>query len=404
MALNHTTHQVQLGAIFKVARKIKNFLDDCRNASDASDDRRLLSVANGFLQSDSDQAKIYGRHVGHFDGAKTGALRGLWTGYRALIENSEDYGGLLRKAIGMSAEEIAGGSIAYDYDITSVPGQVSIIGRRGLWGALYRAFDEDDYKVVANVITFGTFTAGAQNRGATLTVTSMSGLSHALPGTLRLICIDESVTAPKFSLVNVLDPVLPDGTLQVAADHPIQCEKTYQDGQTGIYCVLTRPGLAAPVKAGDAGAIFSGTTTISTPKTADMNGGVLYARVLRQTDPDWLIEFYSSSARTRKVGSTTIDGTSGTVAIDYELQNGTRFQHSAFDKAAAATLLTAVGDEDADITFDIQTPRLGDTFFRTVANDAAGNFSWMLALLRRASLPVAGTNLYTDSNAANVTV
>lgn len=402
MALNHTTHQVQLGAIFKVIRKIKNFLDDCRNASDASDDRRLLSVSNGFQQSDSDQAKIYGRHVGHFDGAKTGALRGLWTGYRALFENSEDYGGLLRKAIGMSADEIAGGAIEYDYDITSVPGQVTIIGRRGLWGALYRAFDEDDYKVVANAIGFGTFTAGAQNRGAILTVTSMTGLSHALPGILRLICTDESVTAPKLSLVNVLDPVLPDGTQEVAADNQITPEKAYADGPTAISCTLTRPGLAAPVEAGDAGNLFA-STTISTPKTADMNGGVLYIRVLRQTDPDWLIEFYNSSARTRKVGSTTVDGTSGTVAIDYELQNGTRFQ-TTFSKANAATLLTAVGDEDADITFDIQTPRLGDTFYRSVTNDAAGSFSWMLALLRRVSLPVAGTNLYTDSNAGNVTV
>ena len=402
MALNHTTHQVQLGAIFKVGRKIKNFIDDCLNASDASDDRRLLSVANGFGQSDSDQAKIYGRHTGHFDGAKIGSLRGLWTGYRALFESGEDYGGLLRKAIGMSAEEIAGGAIAYDYDTTTVLGQVSIIGRRGLWGALYRAFDEDDYKVTANVISFGTFTAGAQNRGALLTVTAMTGLSHALPGTLRLICTDESVTSPKFSLVNVLDPVIPDGTPQVEADNEITCEKTYQDGPTGITATLTRPGLAAPVESGDGGNLFA-TTTIATPKTADMEGGVMYIRVVRQTDPDWLIEFYSSSARTRKVGSVTVDGLTGTVAIDYTLQNGTRFQ-TTFSKANAATLLTAVGDEDADITFDIQTPRLGDTFFRTVSNDFAGNFSTMLALLRRASLPVAGTNLYTDSNAANVTV
>jgi len=311
MAINHTTHQVQLGAIFKVGRKIKNFLDDCLNASDASDDRRLLSVSNGFQQSDSDQAKIYGRHAGHFDGAKAAALRGLWTNYRALFESSEDYGGLVRKAIGMSAEEIAGGAITYDYE--DIAGQVSIIGRRGLWGSLYRAFDEDDYKVTANVISFGTFTAGAQNRGSLLTVTAMTGLSHALPGTLRLICVDESVTAPKFSLVNVLNPVIPDGTLEVAADNQITCEKAYQDGPTGIYCTLTRPGLAAPTESGDGGAIFS-STTISTPKTADMNGGVLYIRVVRQTDPDFLIEFYNSSARTRKVGSTTVDGVSSTVA------------------------------------------------------------------------------------------
>lgn len=402
MALNHTTHQVQLGAIFKVARKIKNFIDDCLNASDASDDRRLLSVANGFAQSDTDQAKIYGRHTGHFDGAKIGALRGLWTSYRALFENGEDYGGLLRKAIGMSAEEIAGGAISYQYDTTTVPGQVSIIGRLGLWGALYRAFDEDDYKVVANVIGFGTFTAGAQNRGALLTVTAMAGRSHALPGTLRLICTDESVTAPKFSLVNVLNPIMPDGTAEVKADNDITCEKTYEDGPTGIDATLTRPGLAAPVEGGDNGNMFA-TTTISTPKTADMEGGVMYIKVTRQTSPDWLIEFFSSSARTRRVGSTTVSGLTGTVAIDYTLQNGTRFQ-TTFSKVNAAAHLTAVGQEDADITFDIQTPRLGDTFYRTVTNDYAGNFSTMLALLRRASLPVAGTNLYTDANAANVTV
>ena len=65
--------------------------------------------------------------------------------------------------------------------------------------------------------------------------------------------------------------------------------------------------------------------------------------------------------------------------------------------------MPATGDT-ADAQWDIETPRLGDKWTRSLTNDYAGVFATKILKLWRASLPIAGANLWTDANAADVSM
>lgn len=401
MALNWTKTPIQLASVLKISQAIKAVYNYAVLASDASHFSRLLSATNGYGQSDTEEAKAYSAMSAYYRDTFGAAISAEFQRNRDLIESDDGLFGILKADMSASDEKDAGGAIDYDYE--DVSGAISIIARNGIWGALRREMLADGYYVTGNTITVGSITAKSGNRGL-LTKTSMTAESHCLTGTLVVTVVDENVTAPKLKLVNVLPLPLVDGSGDtIEADNDLTCEKSFEDGPTGITCVLTRSGLAAPTESGDGGAIFS-STTISTPSEGDMNGGVLQVRVLRQAGSlPWLVEFFSSSARTTRVGSTSFAGTTGTVALDVTMKSGTRFQ-STFDKAAANTALPNANDEDNDIAFDIETPRLGDRWTISLSSDDAGNYSTKLAQVRRVSLPVAGSSLLTDSNAASISI
>lgn len=401
MALNYTTIPVQLGAILKVSRALRAVNSYAKLASNASHFSRLLSATNGFGLSDTEEKDTYTNLTELYAGSIADAAAQSWQDHRSMIESDNSFFGLLEADLSASDEKDAGGAIDYEYE--DIDGAITIIARNGIWGALRREMLADLYYVTANTITVGSLTAKNGNRGL-LTKTSLTGESHCLSGTLVVTVADESVSAPKLKLQNVLTLPTLDGESVIDADNYLTCEKNFEDGQLGINTVvLTRSGLAAPTESGDAGNIFSG-TTISTPGDGDMNGGVLQVRVLRQAGSNpWLVEFYSSSARTTRVGSTAFAGTTGTVALDVTLKNGTRFQ-TTFHKANANTLLPNTNDEDDDIAFDIETPRIGDRWTISLASNDAGNYSTELAQLRRVSLPTTGTYLFTDSNAAAISI
>lgn len=401
MAIDYARVDDQLGSLLKVQGYLRKIWEHAILASAAGHFARLLSTGL-FGQTDTEEKNVYETMTNHYAKTLAADLQAAWQAHRSKIQGDDSFFGLLQADLPSSSEKDAGGAIEYEYE--DLNGQISIVARRGMWGALRKDMLAGGYYVTANVIGFGSFTADNGNRG-TLAATSMTGLSHALrgkaTGTLVFTVEDESVSAPKLRVTveSLPSPLIESGAKIIEADNLLQPEKSWEDGPTAFTITLTRSGLAAPTEAGDGGAIFS-VTSIATPKDGDMNGGVLYVRVVRQAAaPIWLIEFYNSSARTVKVGSTTLDGTVGTAAIDYTLQNGTRFQ-TTFDKAAANTALPSAGNEDADITFDIKTPRIGDRWTRTVTNDQAGNYSTGIAELAPVSLPTSGSSLFTDSLAA----
>jgi len=402
MPLNYTLLPTQLGAYLKNLRKLEAQLEHALRASAATHNRRLLSQANGLRQTDTEEARAYGKQLAFFDSTLAPGISSLWQQFRDQMESLEDLFGILAVDIPISEDDKAASPLAIEYEYEDINGAISIAKRKGVWGALYNDMVAFTEYVTANVITFGTFTAKSGNRG-TLTVGSMTGRPHALTGTLVLEVVDESVDAPKLSVVNELTNPLPDLSTFVKADRDLQCEKSFEDGQVGLVMTINRDGLTTPTESGDNGNIFSA-TSIATPKEGDMNGGTLQGRVTRMAvAPIWNIEFFNSSARTTKVGGTTADTTTGTVALDVTLQNGTRFQ-STFDRAAAHALLPAATNNDNDIQFDIKTPRIGDRWTRTITNDEAGNFSTKLAKLRRVHLPTSGVNLWTDSLAGSESV
>jgi len=402
MAVNYTKLPVQFGALLRVSRALQADWEFAKQASDASHYRRVLSVANGFGQSDSEEATAYGFMCSYYDSLaeKAGAE---WVAHRGKIEDSsKGLWALLKRDLPASDERDAGGSIAYDYE--DILGAITISARRGILGALRKDMLTQTQYVTANGITFGggALTADNGNRGALPTVTVMTGLSHTLTGTLVLTVNSESVTKPTLDVSVELPYPLPDETEIVWGDRVLTLEKSWQDGPTGLTITLTRPGLAAPVEAGDDGNMFS-VYSFATPAEGDMNGGVLYVRVIRQATAgsEWLIEYYNSSALTTKVGSDVTGTLVGNFTTTKPLKNGTAFTYT-FDRVAANVKLPVATNEDT-VSFDIQTPREGDRWTRAITNDEAGVLSTKIAKLWRASLPVAGAVLWAEANGASIT-
>lgn len=397
MAVNYTTLPVQFGALLKIFRKREALSEQIRLASASTHDRRLLVAANGFSTSQTDEARVLGSQISLLDNEQLSAIRGMMTTYKSRIESVGDFFGLLADDLAASSNDRARGAIRYAYD--NVAGAISIVERQGILGSLYRDMIAGDQRVTANGVTFGSFTAGSANRGL-LTVTSMTGLSHMLSGTLVFEVVSESVDNPTLSVQLDLTNPLPDGTTIVRADNLLTAEESFEDGPTGLTCVLTRSGLATPTENGDNGNIFSA-TSFATPSASDASGGVYQVRVTRQAvAPIWLVEVFQDTDRNVKVGSTTTDGTVGTVALTITCRGGS-VMSTTFSKANANTLLVAAGNTDDDITFDIETPRIGDRWTRSVTNDEVGNFSTKIAKLWRITLPTSGANLWTDALAAS---
>lgn len=402
MSLNYTKIQTQFGAVLRNLRKIEALIDHAIKADNANYNSRLLTQTNGFDLNIDVEKRAHGKQVAHYDGPLQSALRTLWQNYRAQIANDEDFFGVIDAGLGLSEDDLGAGAIDYVYDTTA--GNISIVNRLGFLGALYNDMIAQAQRVAANGVTAGSFTAKSGNRGL-LTVSAMSYLSHTLSGTLVFEVIDESVDQPiiKVSL-ETLEKTY-DNLLVIEADNGLNVDKTFEDGPTGLSATLVRTGLASPTESGDGGAIFS-STIISTPKEDDMNGGVLQVRVTRQATGDtWLLEFFNSSARTAstKVGSATTNTAVGTASIDTTLKNGTRFQ-STFDRAAAAVVMPSAGNNDDDISFDIETPRIGDRWTRDVTNDYVGSFATKIAKAWRMSLPVSSGSQWTDSLANSISM
>lgn len=400
MAVDYATLQVQFGALLQVMRKREALLEHVLRASDVNHDRRLLAKANGFGTDDTEEARALGQQLAHLDGSAGPSISGVWTAYRSQIEDPNDFFGILIADIPASADDRSAGAISYEYE--AIDGAISISARVGILGALRADMLAQGQYVLANGVVFSPIVAASGNRGE-LQVDSISGESHCLTGTVVLEVTGETVDAPTLSLSNELGDRLPDNVDVILADNDVTVEKSFEDGPTGITVTLSRPKLNPPDETGDDGNMFAN-VQIATPAESDMNGGVLQVKVTRQAaSPIWLIEFYNSSARTGKVGSTTTDGTTGTFAIDLTLQNGTRFQ-ADFDRAAAAIQLPAATNTDNDISYDIKTPREGDRWTIPVANDGVGNYSTKIGQAWRASLPVSGSSQWTEANAASVAV
>lgn len=404
MALNYTTAQVQLAQMLRMLRKRFAMVIQVRDADNANYDQRLLVATSAFSTTDNQERRVLNEISSYLDDTDVGAFISRFTGFRDKIESTEEgFFKILAEDMGINSEEKAFGAISYQYDEQLTDGTVAIKKRRGVLGTFWHKMVADGYYVVANVVTFGTFTAENGN-GGTVAVTSMSCLGHTKTGTLRFECIDDTVDAPLFQVSVVFDKPLGDGTVQrVAEDKSLTCGKSFEHGEVGITCVLTVSGLAAPTESGDGGAMWA-STTFTSPKAADSNHGIFYNKVTRQSAGDtWLIEFYSDDARTSKVGHSTVNGTSGTVAVSVTMNGGTVFA-STFDKAAAATALPTAGNTDSDIKWDIDTPVEGDVYTRTNTNDEAGLYQTKTGDAWPISLPTSGATLFTDANASSISI
>jgi len=403
MALTFLSIQTQFGALLQMLRKWEARWEHATRADGSTFDRRLLTQTNGFTTTDTEESRALGRLLNLLDTAQASRAAAGFTGLRTEIENLLGFFGVIdADSAVINDDDREASPIAIQYIHSVVGGVVSIRERIGILGALRREMEQAGEFVVANGVTFagGDIVAAFGNSGL-LTATTMIGDSHTLTGDIVLTCINESVSAPKFSVeIDRTNDLVGLGIIE--ADEDVTAEQAYTEGISGLTLLLTRSGLAAPVESGDDGNMFA-SSTIETPADTDMNSGVLQVKVTRNASaPDFTIEFFNNSARSTKVGEVTVTGVTGTTPIDKTLNNGTRFQ-STFSKVNAAAALLA-GQSDNDISFDIKTPRLGDRWTRGVVNDEAGEFSSRVAHGWRLALPTSGSSQWTDSLAAPVSV
>lgn len=401
MAMNYTTFPIQLAQLLRMMRKREVLAEHIRLADNANYDRRLLVAANGFSTSDTGEAKVLSSQLARLDNASLTALRNEWRALRSLIESKNDFFGLLADDLGASEQDRNAGAIQYVHDVSEA-GAVTIRERRGLLGLLYKDMQTNSQHILPNGVTLGPLTAVSGNRGA-LTSTSHTALSHALTGTVVFEVVDEDVTLPQIRVTHEFTNPTPDGITFVTAANFLTPEQSFTDGPTGHTIVLTRSGLAAPTETDPTG--FVASTTIATPASGDCDNGVFHLKISRvATAPIWVIEVYSDSSRTTKVGvpNAECDGTSGTQILTIVCNNGTTIT-TTFNKTTAAANIAA-GASDSSVSWDIKTPRLGDKWYRSCTNDEAGNYATKMAKAWRFTLPTNAVPSFTDSNASSISM
>lgn len=404
MALTYLRIRQQLGALLQIIRKRGALLEHALRANDADFDRRLLTRANGFDLTNTNEARAHGALVAELDGNQGPGVRALHEAWRVAVEDLESWFGVVATDLGLSEVDRAAGAITYEYAITD--GKVTILKRNGVLGALRRDMELQGESVLENTITPGALTPDSGNLGLLAFDATPTFESHAIPGIYVLEVESEDVTSPTFTLVNQFTNLLPNGDSVRNSDNPHTVERDFQDGPLAILLLkLVRTKLTSPDKLGDGGSMFTGVVTVTTPKTGDMAGGILQVRVTRTGTTSLLVEYFSDAARTNRVGSTVFTDVVGTAPISETLSNGTGFAETLFDKAAAAVELPVVGNIDDDITFNIRTPKLNDKFRFTVANDNAGNFSSKIKDVWPVSLKtIAAAPTFPESAAASISM
>lgn len=407
MGMNYSTFPGQLGGVLKNMSKYQAMIQHHLRSDQAVFNANILQGV--FNQTISLEKAAYTAETDFYAGTALQALRGLFKNGRSQIQDPGDLFGIVAAGLGLSAKQFVPKGIQYLYDASLVDGTINIIGWAGALGILHQDMLLHGQYVTPCSMTPGSLTAFYNNRGQ-LVETSLTALSQIPDGALfYFTCQSENTSAPQFTVTMQLPPdkAWPDGTTFFQADNVLTCEKAYNDGPLGLsQVVLTRPGIGSPVLSGDASpAIFSGVSFVN-PQEGDMNKGILQVRVTRQgtVGQEWLIEFFSNSQLTQKVGAKVIGGTSGTTAVtNFPLSTGTLVNFT-FSMTNANTALPLVGNQLSTIAWNIQTPRIGDYWTVSVANARNGNFSWLVGSTWQWTPPTAGTTLWTDSLAAPVSV
>lgn len=398
MAMDYTTFNTQIASALRIARKREAMWEEIARNTNANYDQRLLST--NFSASADDTGEALQAGLADLKAAESSA-RGMFVSSKGTF--SRLIGPILDTDLEGADEESS--LIEYVYDVTS-NGQVSIKKRRGKLGILYHDMVDNSEQVLQNGISFGSITADGGNEGLMVFDVAPTGMGHALTGLITMKCVDDTVGATKFSIVNKLTTPLPD-LANVTADNFATLGYSYQDGQVGLSALTLGYGTLA--ESGDDGAMFSATTVgIVNGSSADSDKGMHYIKVTRQaTAPIWLIEWFRADTllSSEKVASATADTTTGTVAIAMTGGGGTTI-NTTFDRAAANIQLPSAGNTDADIIFDIKNPRLDDFWTVTVTNDEAGNYQTKLAHVARAEFNSAGSPSanWTDANASSISI
>lgn len=403
MSINWTRLSTQLGAELKNLRKTTALIEQVRDATASTYNRRVIAgtadnAYAGYMVASGIEGEVLAQAIDHFDTSMIPALNGVFSSQRSMVEDAEDghFASLIEK-LSLSKEDQST-PIQYTHEDTDGLGTIVISGRQGVLAGLRGMMLASGQYVSACTITIGTMASGRADNAGDLSGTTITGISHALTGTVTLKCVGESVSRPEFSVTNTLTKPLADGTPTVSGQVNLVADKSYENGYTGLTILASRPGLLSPTLT-DAHSLLSG-VTVTSPQDGDCTKGIFYGRVTRQAAAGniWRIDMYSNSTMTTKTGSYVASGTAGAVALTKILRSKTVLAFN-FHLANANANIVGVGSYE-DVVINIRTPRIGDEFRFTVVNNGEGNFNREIAESWRISMPTTGTGLWTNSLAA----
>lgn len=377
MAANYTTVFAPLGAELQNSRKIEAAFEQFHFTNVSTYSKRLVDSAYSSSDVNQDNAKTLAKNT--YEQSVDPSLAGILSGLQTQFESG--YFPVLDSQIGTSDNDKSAKPDSYAYDPSFTDGTISILQRTGRWGALNRQMSQDRQVILANALTVGSLVAAFGNLG-NASLGSCFASDHTLSGSLNLICVDDTVNAPKFQVTNVLTNSLFDGTAKVAGDFQMTLGKPWQDGPTGITLQLN---LGAVSVTGDPNSLFS-SITITSPSEADTNKGKIYMTVARMgLSPIWRLLPCKDAALINGVGQTMLDGTSGTVAFQIICNGGTVINGTFSLTNANAVMPSSPGSYNTAV-FDIRTPRINDTWTISLVNAEGANFATKIAHRYRASL------------------
>ena len=405
MSLNYGSDaETQFGEILSILSKRGDLIDHVGRGDDANFDRRLLVVTNGFDVTDTVESAVHANIVNRLDDVDLPLLQSNIRSARDSMifgrtVTNPGLAYLWLKALGLQGKLAPTTGVEYIFDESFTDGTVAILQRKGIIGEVRNDMEltVNSQRITANGVTFGAFTPKQNNVGL-LTLTTMTGESHVPSSTFNLICNNNSATRPEFDVSIALSRIqkLWSGEDIFEGRRVLTAEKAWEDGFTGLSLEFTRTGLASPTVI-DADALFS-SESVATPHDGDSDIGVFHIRVTRQSgEPRWLIECFADSSLTTKTGRVTTNSGSGNITLVLTCNNGSALTFD-FQRTTADAAMAAPGNISTPNSFDIDNPREGDHWTRTVTNDEVGNFATLMMKLGiRMSLPVTGTNLWLDS-------
>ena len=386
----------QLGAELKILRKTEALWEHSHFATTATYSKRQITAAYSTSVDDEEIAATNSKYV--LENTVAPGMASILSSQRSGFETS--FFPVLDVELSTSDTDKAAGAISYVYDSSLTNGQISILSRSGRFGALRAKMLADAQTIQANTLTYGGFASGGANVGAISTATSTCvGSDHTLSGYVKFDCTDDTVDAPQFTITHFLTKVLPDGTTKFNADNALTLGKAWQDGPTGLTVTLV---LGAISESGDTANCMSA-ETVTNPAEADSNKGSVYIYIERQAaSPIWLIQWYRDAAKTSLVAEATDDTvlTSATTTLTGASGMIVSF---LFNRVNAGATMAAAGNNQT-VTLNIKSPRVGDTYTKTITNNEAGQIATKLAHNYRVSLPSGGAPTISDSYASSTSM
>lgn len=415
MAVDYTNTFLQLAEELRIIRKTEALWEHSTKISDALFSQRLLKLRYDETGSEQENdvesaATLFLEKTVGGQLATTHAAQILQM-FSAATSDSPGFFAVLDEELSTSDTDVSAGDIAYTY--LDEAGKITIQARSGRWGVLRASMIADNESILKNTVTFGAFVAFPTQVGVLVLGAGPVGDDHTLGGTLIFEGTSQDVAQPKLSVKLELTNPLVNGQRIVIAENDLTVGKLFEDGPTGISGLQL--DLGPIVETGDDGLILSA-HVITTPNAGDMTVDKFEVQITREAGDKWRIKVFKDADRTIQVGD-NIDtvivppavlipvGTTGTVPVTINLDNGTVWKFD-FDKTAATAHL-GPGLSDDDIAIQLKIPRVGERWTIPVTNTELGQYATKLARISRASLRsvTAGTPpSITDTQASSISM